>query len=117
VCTVQATVNHRIHPTSNLEEVLQYDRDVIDDDRVSIRTKEWTRFKSRGRLVHVCRRFSTFLHPVWAPVPNVVHSDKSLANHRNIPVKQERLLAWMPRGIDWRRAEAARGGGLLSQTC
>jgi hypothetical protein len=32
-------VNHRIHPTSNLEEVLKHDTDVIDDNRVVIRTK------------------------------------------------------------------------------
>ena len=37
---MQATVNHRIHPTSNLEEVLQHNREVINDDRVVITVKE-----------------------------------------------------------------------------
>ncbi len=32
----EATVNHRIHPTSNLEEVLEHDRWAIGDDRVKI---------------------------------------------------------------------------------
>lgn len=37
----KATVNHRIHPTSNLEEVLQHNREVIDDDRVQITVKDY----------------------------------------------------------------------------
>jgi len=37
--SAKATVNHRIHPSSNLEEVLEHDRHVIGDDRVNIEVK------------------------------------------------------------------------------
>ena len=32
-----ANINHRIHPTDTLEDVLNHDREVINDDRVEIR--------------------------------------------------------------------------------
>jgi len=35
----RATVNHRIHPTEVLDDILKHDRHVIDDDRVEIETK------------------------------------------------------------------------------
>ena len=31
-------VNHRIHPTENLEDILKHDKKVINDDRVEIKT-------------------------------------------------------------------------------
>ena len=34
----RAVVNHRIHPTENLEDILKHDKKVIDDDRVEIKT-------------------------------------------------------------------------------
>jgi len=37
-----AIVNHRIHPTSNLEEVLEHDRWAVDDERVKIYAKDYT---------------------------------------------------------------------------
>jgi len=37
----EATVNHRIHPTSNLEEVLEHDRWAIGDDRVKIYARRY----------------------------------------------------------------------------
>ena len=33
-----ATINHRIHPTEVLDDVLEHDRKVINDDRVKIRS-------------------------------------------------------------------------------
>eukprot|EP00092_Neocalanus_flemingeri_P018492 GFUD01020012.1.p1 GENE.GFUD01020012.1~~GFUD01020012.1.p1 ORF type:complete len:582 (-),score=147.32 GFUD01020012.1:33-1778(-) len=36
-----ATVNHRIHPTEDLDDILKHDKDVIDDDRVIIKSKEY----------------------------------------------------------------------------
>jgi len=32
----EATVNHRIHPSETVEDILAHDREVIDDDRVAI---------------------------------------------------------------------------------
>lgn len=34
----RAVVNHRIHPTESLEDILKHDREVINDDRVEIKT-------------------------------------------------------------------------------
>ena len=34
----RAVVNHRIHPTESLEDILKHDRKVINDDRVEIKT-------------------------------------------------------------------------------
>jgi len=34
--SASATVNHRIHPTEDLDDILKHDKDVIDDDRVLI---------------------------------------------------------------------------------
>jgi len=38
--SAEATVNHRIHPTETVEDVLEHDRDVIDDSRVEISKSE-----------------------------------------------------------------------------
>jgi len=38
----EAIVNHRIHPTSNLEEVIEHDRWAIQDDRVKIEARDYT---------------------------------------------------------------------------
>jgi len=35
----RATVNHRIHPTEILDDIIEHDKHVIDDDRVEIKTK------------------------------------------------------------------------------
>ena len=34
----RAVVNHRIHPTESLEDILKHDKKVINDDRVEIKT-------------------------------------------------------------------------------
>ena len=34
----RAVVNHRIHPTETLDDILQHDKKVINDDRVEIKT-------------------------------------------------------------------------------
>ena len=34
----RAVVNHRIHPTENLEDILKHDQKVINDNRVEIKT-------------------------------------------------------------------------------
>jgi carboxypeptidase PM20D1 len=36
-----AIVNHRIHPTSNLEDVLNHDTDVMDDPRIKITVRDY----------------------------------------------------------------------------
>jgi len=38
--SAEATVNHRIHPTETVEDVLEHDREVIDDSRVKISKSE-----------------------------------------------------------------------------
>ena len=35
-------MNHRIHPSETLDDILKHDRKVIDDDRVKIKTLGYT---------------------------------------------------------------------------
>lgn len=40
--SARAVVNHRIHPSETLDDILEHDRKVIDDDRVKIKTLGYT---------------------------------------------------------------------------
>ena len=40
--SARAVVNHRIHPSETLEDILKHDREVIDDDRVNIKILDYT---------------------------------------------------------------------------
>ena len=51
-----ATVNHRIHPSDTVENVVEYDRKIIDDPRVKIEISR----SLRPSLASVHKRVSNF---------------------------------------------------------
>lgn len=80
--TASATINHRIHPVSSLDEVLEYDRQVINDPRVNIKVLEYyppTPVSPYGEdipafhLIASCVKQiypSSVIAPGWIPLPN-----------------------------------------------